>query len=311
MPGMDVKRGALMAAILGSTVVAVDATVVNVALPTIADDLGGGLAGQQWVANAYLLTLSSLILVSGSLSDLYGERRVFTLGVAGFGVTSLLCALAPTVELLVVAPRAAGRLGRAAHPGVAGDHRRGVPRVGAGCRDRVVDGVGRDRLPDRPAHRRPDRRQRVVALGVRDQRAARAGHARAVVALRAGGARAGRGAAEARRGRRAALRARSRGHLVRADRAAGARLVGPRGLRAARRRRPDVRGVRRLRAAHARADAPARAVQAAQLHGRQHRDAARCTAAWRCRASSSCCSCSRSRASARWRPARRAWSRRS
>jgi EmrB/QacA subfamily drug resistance transporter len=100
---MDVKRGALMAAILGSTVVAVDATVVNVALPTIADDLGGGLAGQQWVANAYLLTLSSLILVSGSLSDMYGERRVFILGVAGFGFTSLLCALAPTVELLVVA----------------------------------------------------------------------------------------------------------------------------------------------------------------------------------------------------------------
>jgi EmrB/QacA subfamily drug resistance transporter len=100
---MDAKRGALVAAIMGSSVVAVDATVVNVALPTIADELGGGLAGQQWVANAYLLTLSALILVSGSLSDLYGERRVFTLGVAGFGLTSLLCALAPTVELLVVA----------------------------------------------------------------------------------------------------------------------------------------------------------------------------------------------------------------
>ncbi len=99
---MDTKRGALVAAILGSSVVAVDATVVNVALPQIADDLGGGLAGQQWVANAYLLTLASLILVSGSLSDLYGERRVFTLGVAGFGLTSLLCALAPTVELLIV-----------------------------------------------------------------------------------------------------------------------------------------------------------------------------------------------------------------
>jgi len=98
-----VKRGALVAAILGSSVVAVDATVVNVALPTIADELGGGLAGQQWVANAYLLTLSSLILVSGSLSDMYGERRVYILGVAGFGVASLLCALAPTVELLVVA----------------------------------------------------------------------------------------------------------------------------------------------------------------------------------------------------------------
>jgi EmrB/QacA subfamily drug resistance transporter len=100
---MEAKRGALVAAILGSSVVAVDATVVNVALPTIADELGGGLAGQQWVANAYLLTLSALILVSGSLSDLYGERRVFTLGVAGFGVTSLLCALAPTVEILVLA----------------------------------------------------------------------------------------------------------------------------------------------------------------------------------------------------------------
>src|SRR5919112_1046680 len=100
---VDAKRGALVAAILGSSIVVVDATVVNVALPTIADDLGGGLAGQQWVANAYLLTLASLILVSGSLADVYGERRVFVLGVAGFGLTSLLCALAPTVELLVVA----------------------------------------------------------------------------------------------------------------------------------------------------------------------------------------------------------------
>jgi EmrB/QacA subfamily drug resistance transporter len=100
---MDVKRGALVAAILGSAVVAVDATVVHVALSTIANELGGGLAGQQWVANAYLLTLSSLILVSGSLADLYGERRVFTLGVAGFGAASLLCALAPSVELLVAA----------------------------------------------------------------------------------------------------------------------------------------------------------------------------------------------------------------
>jgi EmrB/QacA subfamily drug resistance transporter len=100
---MDAKSGALVAAILGSAVVAVDATVVHVALPAIADDVGGGLAGQQWVANAYLLTLSSLILVSGSLADIYGERRVFTLGVAGFGLASLFCALAPTVELLVVA----------------------------------------------------------------------------------------------------------------------------------------------------------------------------------------------------------------
>ena len=78
-------------------------TVVNVALPAIADDLGGGLAGQQWTSNAYLVTLSSLLLIGGSLGDLFGERRMFVVGVAGFGVTSLLCALAPTIEMLVVA----------------------------------------------------------------------------------------------------------------------------------------------------------------------------------------------------------------
>ena len=93
----------LVACILGTTVVTVDSTAINVALPAIAEDLGGGLAGQQWTANAYLLTLSSLLLIGGSLGDVIGERRVFVAGVAGFGVTSVLCALAPTIELLVVA----------------------------------------------------------------------------------------------------------------------------------------------------------------------------------------------------------------
>jgi EmrB/QacA subfamily drug resistance transporter len=95
------KRLALLAAILGSFVAGLDATVVNVALPAIERDLGGGLAGQQWVSNAYLLTLGSLILVGGSLGDLFGERRIFTLGVAGFGVMSVVCAIAPTIEILV------------------------------------------------------------------------------------------------------------------------------------------------------------------------------------------------------------------
>src|SRR4051812_21739427 len=86
---------------MGTAVVSVDSTVVNVALPAIRDDLGGGLAGQQWISNSYLLTLSSLILVAGSLGDLFGEKRIFVLGVAGFGVASVLCAVAPTIELLV------------------------------------------------------------------------------------------------------------------------------------------------------------------------------------------------------------------
>jgi EmrB/QacA subfamily drug resistance transporter len=108
---VSTKRLVLVAAILGTTVVTVDSTVVNVALPAIEEDLGGGLAGQQWTSNAYLLTLSSLLLVAGSLGDLFGARRVFALGVIGFGVTSVFCALAPTVELLVAARALQGVFG--------------------------------------------------------------------------------------------------------------------------------------------------------------------------------------------------------
>jgi EmrB/QacA subfamily drug resistance transporter len=108
---MDRKRLALLAAIMGSFVTGLDATVVNVALPAIQRDLGGGLAGQQWVSNAYMLTLGSLILVGGSLGDMFGERKVFSLGVAGFGVASLLCAAAPTIEFLVAARALQGVFG--------------------------------------------------------------------------------------------------------------------------------------------------------------------------------------------------------
>src|SRR4051812_33475900 len=96
-------RYALLATILGSSMVFIDGTVVNVALPAIQEDLGGGLAAQQWIVDAYLLTLGSLILVGGSLGDLYGERRIFATGVASFGLASILCALAPTANLLIVA----------------------------------------------------------------------------------------------------------------------------------------------------------------------------------------------------------------
>jgi EmrB/QacA subfamily drug resistance transporter len=97
----NVKRLTLAATILGSGIVLLDNTIVNVALPTIQRDLGGGLAAQQWVANAYTLTLGSLILIGGSLGDIFGERRVFALGVIGFALTSLLCAAAPTIGFLI------------------------------------------------------------------------------------------------------------------------------------------------------------------------------------------------------------------
>jgi MFS family permease len=75
------QRLTLLAAICGSAVATIDGSIVNVALPAIERNLGGGLAGQQWVANAYLLSLGSLILLGGSLGDVWGERRVFTIEV--------------------------------------------------------------------------------------------------------------------------------------------------------------------------------------------------------------------------------------
>ncbi|WP_372790390.1 MFS transporter, partial [Paraconexibacter sp.] len=97
------QRLALVACILGSAIVFIDSTVVNVALPALQRDLDASLAEQQWVVESYLLLLASLVLTGGALGDLFGRRRVFVLGVAGFGATSVLCALAPNVELLVAA----------------------------------------------------------------------------------------------------------------------------------------------------------------------------------------------------------------
>jgi EmrB/QacA subfamily drug resistance transporter len=97
----------LLVAILASFVSFLDGTVVNVALPAIADELGGpgeaGLTLQQWVVDGYLVTLGSFILLAGSLSDVHGRRRVLAIGLAGFAAASVLCAVAPTGAVLVVA----------------------------------------------------------------------------------------------------------------------------------------------------------------------------------------------------------------
>jgi EmrB/QacA subfamily drug resistance transporter len=95
-------RVTLVATILGSSIAFIDGSVVNVALPAIQRDLGGGLAAQQWVVDAYLLTLGSLILVGGSLGDIFGELKVFKIGVAAFGAASVLCAAAPDSTSLIV-----------------------------------------------------------------------------------------------------------------------------------------------------------------------------------------------------------------
>jgi len=99
------RRGrlALLATVLASSVALLDATIANVALPHIADDLDADVAGLQWVINGYLLTLASLILLGGALGDRFGRRRVFVVGAVWFGVASLGCALAPDLTTLVIA----------------------------------------------------------------------------------------------------------------------------------------------------------------------------------------------------------------
>ena len=111
------QRLTLVATILGSTIVFLDSTVVNVALPSIADNLDAGLAGQQWVVEAYMLTLVSLLLVGGSLGDQFGRRRMFVAGLIAFGATSILCAVSPSVEFLIGARALQGVAGALLVPG--------------------------------------------------------------------------------------------------------------------------------------------------------------------------------------------------
>ncbi len=101
--GSPTGRAVVAAATLGSAMSLFDGTVVNVALRTIGDDLDASINDLQWITNAYLLALASLILLGGSLGDRLGRRRVFVAGTLGFGVASALCGLAPTAEVLVAA----------------------------------------------------------------------------------------------------------------------------------------------------------------------------------------------------------------
>lgn len=97
------QRLVLAIAVLATVVAFLDSTVVNVALPAIERELGGGLAAQQWIVDAYLLTLGSLILVAGAVSDVYGRIRVLRVGIVLFGVASLAIALAPDPLVLILA----------------------------------------------------------------------------------------------------------------------------------------------------------------------------------------------------------------
>ncbi len=96
-------RSVLTVAILASFVAFLDGSIVNVALPAVVDELGGGITTQQWVLDAYLLTLGSFILLAGSLSDSFGRLHILRLGLVVFGIASVACALAPTSGALIAA----------------------------------------------------------------------------------------------------------------------------------------------------------------------------------------------------------------
>jgi len=100
---MNRQRRVLVVAIIVAFVAFLDGAVINVALPAIREDLGGGLVVQQWVVDGYLITLGALILTAGSLSDSFGRLRIMKIGLYGFGLASLACALAPTGLFLVIA----------------------------------------------------------------------------------------------------------------------------------------------------------------------------------------------------------------
>ena len=110
-------RGLVLATTLGSGMVMLDGTVVNVALRTVGSDLDASLSQLQWISNAYLLTLASLILLGGSLGDRLGRRRVFLVGVIWFAVASALCGLAPNAETLIAARALQGIGGALLAPG--------------------------------------------------------------------------------------------------------------------------------------------------------------------------------------------------
>ena len=115
--GQPRGRWIIAATVLGSSMAMLDATVVNVALPTIGNELHTSLAGLQWVVTAYTLTLAGLILLGGALGDRFGRRRVFLIGVTWFALSSALCGLAPDIDVLIAARALQGIGGALLTPG--------------------------------------------------------------------------------------------------------------------------------------------------------------------------------------------------
>ncbi len=127
------KRWTLVAAIIGLNITILDETVVFLALPAINRDLHVSLNGQEWIVNAYLLSLSALLLVGGSLADLFGRRRLFLYGLGALGLASLACGLAPTGSVLI-----AFRLVQGVAAAMVGEPRRTLGQSDGAAGDAII-----------------------------------------------------------------------------------------------------------------------------------------------------------------------------
>ena len=178
------QRLVLTIAVLASLVVFLDQTIVNVALPAIEEELGGGLAAQQWIINAYLLTLGSFILIAGSLSDVLGRVTILRVGLLGFGAMSILIAAAPTVEVLIAARAVQGAAGALVVPSslaLITSTFRGPSQARAIGIWTAATSIG---AACRPLDRRDSHRHLVLAMGVPDQHHPGRHHGLAVAASR-------------------------------------------------------------------------------------------------------------------------------
>lgn len=135
-------RATLVAAVLGNFVVTLDALIVNVALPSISAELGGGITGLQWVVDGYTLMFAALLLSSGAVSDRFGARRAFGIGIVGFVLASVACGVAPNLGFLVAARLAQGSAAAVVVPATMALLRHAFPDPGRRARAVAYWGLG-------------------------------------------------------------------------------------------------------------------------------------------------------------------------
>src|SRR6266404_2592123 len=114
---MSKRNLTLIATIIGSGMVILDGFIVNLALPRISADLQANFSDLQWIVDGFLLSLSSLILIGGSLGDIFGRKKIYLIGLAGFTSVSLLCAVAPNAQILIASRILQGVFGALLVPG--------------------------------------------------------------------------------------------------------------------------------------------------------------------------------------------------